>query len=78
MAAGGPRFLEGHAKIVVNQSTRQTTLLSIIIAAKETIFLLPFTPRWSEWELGNLDPPLSAIRVWAAAPIKWRTGGGRP
>ena len=55
MAAGDPRYLEDPAKIAGNPSTRQKTLLSILIASKNTTFLAPFTHtpgecgNWSNW-----------------------------
>ena len=43
MEEEGARFLDGHTEIAPNPSTRQATRFPILIKARNTAFLTPFT-----------------------------------
>ena len=65
MAADGPIFLDDPAKIAVNPTTRQTTLFSFLMTAKDGIFMATFAhiPGERERKSTKSDPSLVAIRV---------------
>ena len=73
MVDGCPLFLDDLTKIAANPPTPWATLFPILIKAKNTAFLAPFTSIAGEggnW--GKLGPFLAAISVSLEAPRKWR------